>query len=40
VLQLQNNLTAACSQEIRTLANLAQQEGPTLERRKVDLKLK
>ena len=47
VLQLQNNLTAARSQEIRSLANynkalanLAQQEGATLERRKVDLKVK
>jgi len=47
VLQLQNNLTAARSQEIRSLANynealanLAQQEGSTLERRKVDLKVK
>ena len=47
VLQLQNNLTAARSQEIRSLANynkalanLAQQEGSTLERRKVDLRVK
>lgn len=47
VLQLQNNLTAARSQEIRSLANyqealtnLAQQEGTTLERRKVDLTAK
>lgn len=44
VLQLQNNLTAARSQEIRALANyqealtnLAQQEGSTLERRHVDV---
>ena len=47
VLQLQNNLTAARSQEIRALANynealanLAQQEGSTLERRQVDLRVK
>ena len=47
VLQLQNNLTAARSQEIRALANynealanLAQQEGSTLERHKVDLSVK
>jgi len=47
VLQLQNNLTAARSQEIRSLANyneyltaLAQAEGSTLERRKVDVKVK
>ena len=47
VLQLQNNLTAARSQEIRALANynealanLAQQEGSTLERNKVDLSVK
>ena len=47
VLQLQNNLTAARSQEIRSLAdyqealtNLAAQEGSTLERRKLDLQLK
>ena len=47
VLQLQNNLTSARSQEIRALAdynealaNLAQQEGDTLERRKIDLKAK
>ena len=46
-LQLQNNLTAAKSQEIRALANyqealtgLAQQEGSTLERRKVDVTVK
>lgn len=46
VLQLQNNLTSARSQEIRALANyqealtnLAQQEGTTLERRKVDVGL-
>jgi outer membrane protein TolC len=47
VLQLQNNLTAARSQEIRALANynealanLAEQEGTTLERRNVDVKVK
>ena len=47
VLQLQNNLTAARSQEIRALAdynealsNLAQQEGSTLQRRNVDLTVK
>ena len=47
VLQLQNNLTSARSQEIRALAdynealaNLALQEGDTLERRKIDLKAK
>jgi len=47
VLQLQNNLTSARSQEIRSLANyqealtaLAQQEGTTLERRKVDVTVK
>ena len=47
VLQLQNNLTSARSQEIRALAdynralsNLAQQEGNTLERRQVDFKVK
>jgi len=47
VLQLQNNLTSARSQEIRALANynqalanLAQQEGSTLERHKVDLSVK
>jgi len=47
VLQLQNNLTAARSQEIRALANyqealtnLAQQEGTTLERRNVDVTMK
>ncbi len=47
VLQLQNNLTSARSQEIRgqadyqeALANLAQQEGCTLERRKLDLQVK
>ena len=45
VLQLQNNLTAARSQEIRSLANynqylaaLAQAEGSTLERRRVDVR--
>ena len=47
VLQLQNNLTADRAQEIRkladyneALANLAQQEGSTLERHKIDLKAK
>ena len=47
VLQLQNNLTAARSQEIRALANynealsnLAEQEGSTLQRRNVDLTAK
>lgn len=47
VLQLQNNLTLARSQEIRALANyqeslagLAAQEGTTLERRKLDLIVK
>jgi outer membrane protein len=47
VLQLQNNLTTARSQEIRALANyqesltsLAAQEGSTLERRKLDLIVK
>ena len=47
VLQLQNNLTSARSQEIRSLANyqealtaLAQQEGSTLERRKVEVTVK
>jgi outer membrane protein len=47
VLQLQNNLTAARSQEIRSLANynealsnLAQQEGSTLQRRNVDVTVK
>ena len=47
VLQLQNNLTAARSQEIRamadyqkSLASLAEQEGTTLERRKLDLIVK
>jgi outer membrane protein len=47
VLQLQNNLTTAKSQEIRSLANyqealtaLAQQEGTTLERRHVDVSVK
>jgi outer membrane protein TolC len=47
VLQLQNNLTAARSQEIRalanyneSLANLAQQEGSTLERHQLDVKVK
>jgi len=47
VLQLQNNLTSARSQEIRSLANynealsnLAQQEGTTLERRNLDVTVK
>ena len=47
VLQLQNNLTTARSQEIRALADyqksltsLAAQEGGTLERRKLDLIVK
>jgi len=47
VLQLQNNLTAARSQEIRALANynealanLAQQEGSTLDRHQLDLRVK
>ena len=47
VLQLQNNLTSARSQEIRSLANynearsnLAQQEGSTLQRRNVDVTVK
>ncbi len=47
VLQLQNSLTAARSQEIRALANynqalanLAQQEGSTLERHGIDLEAK
>jgi outer membrane protein TolC len=47
VLQLQNNLTSARSQEIRMVANynealasLAQQEGSTLERRQLDLHVK
>jgi outer membrane protein TolC len=47
VLQLQNNLTSARSQEIRALANynealanLAQQEGSTLERHQLDVKVK
>jgi len=47
VLQLQNNLTAARSQEIRALANynqalanLAQQEGSTLERDRIDIQVK
>ncbi|HEV2691352.1 MAG TPA: TolC family protein [Verrucomicrobiae bacterium] len=46
VLQLQNNLTSARSQEIRAVANyneelatLAQQEGNTLERRQIDFKV-
>jgi len=47
VLQLQNKLTTARSQEIRSLADynealssLAQQEGNTLERRQIDFKVK
>lgn len=47
VLQLQNTLTTARSQEIRALANyyealtnLAQQEGTTLERNRIDVELK
>ena len=47
VLQLQNNLTSARSQEIRALANynealsnLAQQEASTLQRNKLDLQVK
>jgi len=47
VLQLQNSLTSARSQEIRALANynealshLAQQEGSTLQRRNVDIQAK
>ncbi len=47
VLQLQNRLTSARSQEIRSLANyneslsnLSQQEGSTLERRQIDFKVK
>jgi outer membrane protein len=47
VLQLQRNLTAARSDEInalvqykRSLAQLAQAEGSTLERRKIDLSVK
>jgi len=47
VLQLQNNLTAARSQEIRSLAdynkalaNLAAEEGSTLERNSITLELK
>jgi outer membrane protein len=47
VLQLQNSLTGARSQEIRSLADynkalsaLAQQEGTTLQRRNVDLSVK
>jgi outer membrane protein TolC len=47
VLQLQNNLTSARSNEIRALANynealanLAQQEGSTLQRRNVDVTVK
>jgi len=47
VLQLQNNLTSARSQEIRALANynealanLAAAEGSTLQRRNLDLEAK
>jgi outer membrane protein TolC len=47
VLQYQNNLTAACSQEIRALANynealanLSQQEGSTLERNHINIEVK
>ena len=47
VLQLQNNVTSARSAEMRALASyqealttLAQQEGSTLERRKVDVTVK
>jgi outer membrane protein TolC len=47
VLQLQNRVTSARSQEIRAIANyneslasLAQKEASTLERRKIDFKLK
>jgi HAE1 family hydrophobic/amphiphilic exporter-1 len=47
VLQLQNNVTSARSQEIRALANydealanLAQQEGSTLDRRHLDVQAK
>jgi outer membrane protein TolC len=47
VLQLQNKLTSARSQEIRDLANyqealtnLAQQEGSTLERNHISLEAK
>ncbi len=47
VLQLQNNLTAARSQEIRSLAdynealaNLASEEGSTLERNNINIELK
>ena len=47
VLQLQNNVTAARSQEIRALANynealatLAQQEGSTLERNNINIQAK
>ena len=46
VLQLQNSLTSARSQEIRALANynqalanLAQQEGSTLERNRIDVQI-
>jgi len=47
VLQLQNNVTSARSQEVRTLANynealttLAQQEGSILKRRNIDIEVK
>jgi HAE1 family hydrophobic/amphiphilic exporter-1 len=47
VLQYQNNLTAARSQEIRALANynealanLSQQEGSTLERNHINIEVK
>jgi outer membrane protein TolC len=47
VLQLQNTLTADRAQEIRSLANyyealvnLAQQEGSTLERNRIDIEVK
>jgi len=47
VLQLQDNLTSARSQEIRALANynealsnLAQQEGTTLERNRIDIQVR
>ena len=47
VLQLQNNLTAARSAELRALANyaealanLSQQEGGTIERHRLNLEFK
>ena len=47
MLQYQNNLTAARSQEIRALANynealanLAAQEGSTLERNNINIEVK